>query len=44
MELWRVYYAIIIVAAGFTMALLSVRINTLYAIGIAILTISSPFA
>jgi tetratricopeptide (TPR) repeat protein len=41
MELWRVYYAIIIVASGFTMALLSFRINTLFAIGIAILTISA---
>ena len=41
MELWRVYYAIIIVASGFTMALLSLRINMLYAIGIAILTISA---
>jgi len=40
-ELWRVYYAILIVASGFTMALLSFRLSPLFALGIAILTIGA---
>jgi tetratricopeptide (TPR) repeat protein len=40
-ELWRLYYAIIILASGGTMTWLAFRLNPLFAPGLALLTIAA---